>query len=335
MGIITLNDILAVCRDDFKAKYAVLKKEYKATLETNKAQYMPGAPRALADQEAKDKFENDCAALRAEVKEFAKPYFDNLRESEYLKVSKIDVVTLERMKAVSQLPLSAAEIGILQQKFAPKGDEYWEMRMIAELAEKNGLNPMQYLNSAALDVKLDVLSQLETQLDGLLAEYDGEFKYGTEVLLNDSVLLRAENVYTNGWKNADMEDADVARRAYWQLKGKTPVEQGIGLMNLYRNATEGVKRALFYEIAQDDSIIDSGAIRFAGLSDEFELFKSGDYEQYSAARDSMKKVMVATKSEDVEEIAETMAENKFFNVMLKNAAKNNSHVQEYIEGAEH
>lgn len=332
MSIITLNDILAVCRDDFKAKYTALKKEYEATLETNKTQFMPGAPRTVADQTAKDKFENDCATLREEVRAFAKPYFEEMREDEYAKVQKIDTVTLEKLKVISDLPLSAAELGVLQQRFAPKGTEYWEMRVLAEAAEKNGLNPMQYLNSATLDTKLDILSQEEAQLEQLLSEYDGAFKYQTEVLLSDPILLRAERIYTSGWANSDLEDAEVARRAFWQLKGKSPVEQGIGLMNVFRNATESVKEALFYEIARDGSIIDSGALRYAGIEKEFEAFKSGSYEAYTSARDGMQKVMVATSKDEVASVAESMEGNKFFNVMLKNATEKNIHVSDYFQG---
>lgn len=332
VNIIGLSGILAVARDDFKVKYKALKKGLEAELKANVDRYRGSDYGKVKDQEEKEKFERSVQALRKETREFVKPYFEDMREDEYAKVQKIDTATLEKLKVLSDLPLSAAELGVLQQRFAPKGNEYWEMRVLAEMAEKNGLNPMQYLNSATLDTKLDILSQEEAQLEQLLAEYNGEFKYGTEVLLSDQILIRAEKVYTNGWANSDMEDAEVARRAFLQLKGKSPVEQGIGLINVFRNATESVKEALFYEIAKDDSIIDSVALRYAGMEKEFEAFKSGSYEAYTSARDGMQKVMVATSKEEVASVAESLGENKYFNMMLKNATEKNIYVSDYFLG---
>lgn len=330
MDIVSVCDILTVARDNFKAKYNAFKAEFEETMRKAKENYKPGSEYYnIESEKAKSKFESSVLALREEVREFAKTNIDDLREDEIAEVKKIDTASMEKLRAVSDLPLSAAELEILQQRFAPNG-EYWATREIASMAEKNGLNPMQYLNSATLDVKLDVLSQLEGQLEKMLSEYDGGVKYQTEVLLHDSVLLRAENVYTSGWKSVEMENADVARRAFVQLKSKSAVEQGIGLSNICRNATPEVKTAIFYEMIQDNMHTYDDALKFAGLLDEFNAFKSGDYDEYSKARSGIEKTMVATTIEEVANIANGLNENKYYNNMLKSAAEKNEHINDYL-----
>lgn len=327
-NILFVTSTMGIARDEFKRKYLEHKAEYEKAIERIKANYKPNSE--LFEKEtkkAKEKFDLAVDEERAKVREFVLPEVDDLRQMEYKVVEQIDTVSMGKISAIAGLPMTASELGVLQKRFAPNG-EYWPTRMIADIAEKNGLSPSQFLESASLDTKLDVLSQLENQLNKLLENYNGEHRYQTEVLLCDSILMRAERIYTNGW-NVEMEDIQVARRAYLQMKGKSPAEQGIALSNIFGNTTPAIKRALFFEIANDGTI-DEGALKWAGLQDEFNAYKEHEHSTYMQAREGMEKTLTAKSKDEVASVADGLKENEFYNEMLKAVSESNIYVNEYL-----
>ncbi len=331
-NISTVIDILTVARNEFKSKYENLKKEYDKEVKEIQRDFKPNTPRYNEEmQKAKQRLEMQIEEERQEVRKFTIHNIDDLMDDEVATVRRIDTIAMEKLSAVANLPLTATEISILQERFAPNG-EYWATRMIGDLAEKNGLKPSQFLQSATLDTKLDILRQLKEQTEKLLVEYDGEPRYQTEVLLADAVLARAERIYTNGHMGKCMEDEQIARRAFVQLKGKSIVEQGIGLQNILNNTTEETKRALFFEIANNTKgiNIDDSALRWAGYLDEFEAYKKKEHSDYQKARKAFDKVITAGSKEEVESVAVRMGENKYFNNMLQGAKNTSKYVETYL-----
>lgn len=329
-NISVVTDILTVARDSYKNQYDALKKAYELEVKQIKQDFKSGTPRYNEELEnAKFAFENNVDRIRKEAKDFTTNHFEELRENELAKVRRIDTDSMAKLSAVANLPLSAAELSVLQDKYAPKG-EYWATRMIADLAEKNGLKPSQFLQTATLDTKLNVLQQLEGQLDKLLAEYDGEVRYDTLVLLHDEILMRAERTYMNGWALSDLEDSQVARRLFLQLNGKNVAEQGIALQNIANNTTPEVKRALFFEMENHPGIVESGAMRWAGIADEFESYQKNEHKSYTDAKKAIDKAVTATSKEEIEQIANELGENTYFQKMLSGASESNIHVSEYL-----
>lgn len=323
-------DLFTVVRDAYKSKYKQHLIQYKERLKDIETNYKSNSPFYKQEkQRAKEEFELAVEKERKEAKEFIGEAVEQLRQDEVFHVRQIDVETMQKLNAISDMPLSAEELSVLQKRFAPHG-EYWATRKLAVLAEKNGLKPSQFENSASLHTKLDILSQLEGQLDKLLSDYNGEQHYRTEVLLCDSVLQRAERTYCNGWQNADMEDEAVARRAFVQLKGLTPIEQGIALQNLFNNTTKELKNAIFFEMANHEGIVETAAIRWAGLEAEFEAYKSGQYKDYEIARKAIDKVRIAEGKVAVEKIAEPLKENPYFMDMLNRESDSNMNVGAYL-----
>lgn len=330
MKISDVVDFLTIGRDTFKSKYEEHKKAYQTEVKQIKRDFNPNTQRYNDEMKlAKEKFEANVQTAREEVKNFVLPQIDELRESELAKVRKIDTDAMQKLSAVSNLPLSAAELSVLQNRYAPKG-EYWATRMIADMAEKNGLKPSQFLQTATLDTKLNVLQQLEGQLDKLFTEFDGTVRYDTLVLLHDEILMRAERVYNNGFAFSDMEDSQVARRLFLQLKGKSVAEQGIGLSNIMNNTTPEIKRALFCEMENNAGIIENGALRWAGLADEFESYQKNEHKNYTAAKKAIDKVTSATSTEEIGKIADELGENTYFKKMLSDASEMNVNIAKYL-----
>lgn len=334
MNISNVTDILTVARDSYKTQYDAFKKAYETELRQIKQDFKSGTARYNEELEkVRFAFDDNVNRLRKQAKDYTTKSFEELRESELAKVRRIDTDAMAKLSAVSNLPLTAAELSVLQDRYAPRG-EYWATRMIADLAEKNGLKPSQFLQTATLDTKLNVLQQLEGQLDKLLAEYNGEVRHDTLVLLHDEILMRAERTYTNGWALSDLEDSQVARRLFLQLKGKSIAEQSVGLMNVMNNTTPEVKRALFFEMENHPGTIENGALRWAGLADEFESYQKNEHKSYTDAKKAIDKVVTATSKEEVEQIASGLGENTYFQKMLSGASESNIHVNEYLLGTQ-
>lgn len=330
MNISNVTDILTVARDSYKNNYDSFKKAYDVEVKQVKQDFRAGTARYNEELEkARFAFDDNVERLRKEAKDITTKQFDELRESELAKVRKIDTDAMQKLSAVSNLPLSAAELSVLQNRYAPRS-EYWATRMIADMAEKNGLKPSQFLQTATLDTKLNVLQQLEGQLDKLLAEYNGEVKYDTLVLLHDEILMRAERVYNNGFAFSDMEDSQVARRLFLQIKGKSVAEQAIALQNIMNNTTPEIKRALFCEMENNAGIIEDGALRWAGLADEFESYQKKEHKDYTAARKAIDKVTSATSTEEIGKIADELGENTYFKKMLSDASEMNVNIAKYL-----
>lgn len=148
----------------------------------------------------------------------------------------------------------------------------------------------------------------------------------------DSALQRAERTYLNGWENADLEDEQVARRAFSRLKHLSVIEQGIALQNLMNNTTPELKRAFFYEMARNEGSVENAAMQWAGIDKEFEAYKKGESKDYSEARKWIDKTRAAKDKKEIAEIADTLQENAYYMDMLKRESENNPMVAEYLNG---
>ncbi len=323
-------DIMAVARDSYKGRYKEHLNRYNEQMKTIKDNYKPGTPFFNEEKKkAKEEFEAAVNKERVAVKNFVNEAVEDLRQDEIFKVRQIDSEVMNKLNAVKDLPLSAEELSILRSRFAKNG-EYWPTRFLAVMAEKNGLRPSQFENSASLHTKFDILGQLETQLDNLLSGYNGDFHYRTEVLLCDSALQRAERTFLNGWENAEMEDEQVARRAFSRLKNLSIIEQGIALQNLMSNTTPELKKAFFYEMARNEGSVEVAAMRWAGIETEFEAYKNGDYKDYSEARKWLDKTRVAKSETEVAEISDALKDNSYYMNMLKRESESNPMIADYL-----
>ena len=243
-------------------------------------------------------------------------------------MQKVDVETLQKLNAVSNIPVTAEEISILQRKYDPTGNNYWVGRFLADLAERNGIPGIQINNGASIETKLDVLQQLEDQAKRMISEYDPDkHDYRIHALLADSVLMRAENVYTCGWQVGELEDEQVARRAFLQLKGQNTISQGIGLMNILRNANNSLKNALFYEISNGGKFSES-ALEWAGCLDEYNAFLDNHVTDYRNAKQAMQKLRTTEDEKEFSNVVKDMYKNDYFRDMFSREKSENITINE-------
>lgn len=330
-NIINLIDSLTVARDSYKRMYDTHNNSYKKALDGIKNDFKPNTERYKEEVAKADlTFKNDVQKAKKEVMDFIIPQIEDLRNYELSKVRVIDTDALEKINAISNIPISSTELLVLQKRFSGNVSNYWADRMLINIAEKNGIKPSIFFKEADIDTKINVLNQLEEQLDKMFNEYNGEATYNNLVLLCDSVLHKAEKEYTSGHAAESMENNQLAKRILTQLKGKSTAEQGIALQNLMKNATPEVKKALFYEMTMNEGVVNKDSIKFAGITDTYNDYKTKEHALYSEARTMIENSLKAKSLEEVKEIAERMEENPYYSNMLKKSETANVYVNDYL-----
>ena len=329
IDITRIIDELTVLRDTFKSKREEISRQYKESQKYLKENFIANSVQYQAEeQRIKQEYQERINEARANATNFLITELDKLREVEISRVQKVDIETLQKINAVSNIPVTAEEISILQRKYDPTGNNYWVGRFLADLAERNGIPGIQINNGASIETKLDVLQQLEDQAKRMISEYDPDkHDYRIHALLADSVLMRAENVYTGGWKMGELEDEQVARRAFLQLKGQNTISQGIGLMNILRNANNSLKNALFYEISNGGKFSES-ALEWAGCLDEYNAFLDNHATDYRNAKQAMQKLRTTEDEKEFSNVVKDMYKNDYFRDMFSREKSENITINE-------
>lgn len=331
-NISCLIDDLTVLRDSFRTKYDNRKKELDKEIKQLKNDFRPGKRLNDEIQSAKERFEKDIDSIRKEASGFIKPNIESIRTYEMARVRAIDTGIMEKLQSISNIPISGRELAVLKERFAPN-DEFWPSKMISHIAEKNGLNPEDFVQTASLDVKLGVLEDLERQTEQLIGSYDGNATYSNLVLLADSALMKAENTYLNGFENANLKNSQLARRVVAMIRHKNVADQGIALMNALNNADPQFKTELFYEMAKQNTV-PVEARRFARIEKEYQAFINGELSAYKQAKKAIQEAVRAENIEDVKSIAETMIDNTYFEQMLEESQTENFHISEFLTSGE-
>lgn len=342
-----LTNLLRAIRIDYQHTFKQALETKKQELATLQRDYVRNTP-TYAAKEKEIEFNFDVAVVQARQKaaEKASEEIEDLRQWEKARVGRIDEVALSKINSLRSVPLTTSE---LKQVLANCGSSnYWVQRAVASLCEENGVPVTELPLSASLDTKLSVLSQLEEQLDKMLANYDPdprkqgrEFMEARFLYLNDDILKNSVNIYTNNVQ--DLSEADAATRAYYKIKAMSgQMSKAVAISNSLRNLKkQDAKNMLLYRLATDDSIR-SEAYEVAGIADEMAEWKGGrKAERYLRAvklTDNLK------TTQDVEKIESTLRDyagrvemgsepvNEFVRGQIVKAYKKNSFIGKALDG---
>lgn len=322
-----LIDALRIARDDFKSKALIVFKEREERLDTINRDYRQGSPtQQLELNKMEEKYDKQMEKIRGEATEFVNSYFTDAREYETKRVKKFDVVTLNSIKAISDLPISYSELVILNDYYG-KDRNYWVEKMLVEIAEKNGVPADKLGLEASLETKLDIISQLEQQFIELINNFDGKATYKNGAYLHDAILTKAEQQYRNGLKSDNSEQ--LAHQLFGLVTSKGTVnEQGVAINNIIRNADEMTKLEFMYLVS--NSSISDEAVMCSGYYSLFEEFKSKTANEYEKAKEVMKSIKQAKTVKEVENMMQGMENNCFINEMLENEKSNYTTIREYL-----
>lgn len=331
-----LTTDLMVYTIDYKTQYDKIKKEFKKALQDIEDGYKPGP---LKDEKIKgvsDSFNKQFTDLRLAYADKCTKDIETVRELERDKISVISETKLAKLKAISDIPLTAEEMAALidTYKFS---DDYWCERYIKTIAEKNGFDASSTME-ADFATKMSVLDQLQQQSEEMLKYYDGMDQRDGE--------LRQKTVYLNH-SNAVMENAmkiwygecnvisdeELANKAFLTVRSKqTDVEKGIAMSNVLRNAKGEARNELLFALATDNSI-SQFAYQLSGFNEELVAFRSGKARAYAEAKEVIKEAEKFTDSEIARAFLNSHSNNEFVLGLAKSSAQKNNVFKTFVAEA--
>lgn len=332
-----LTTYLRVLTIDYRGQFDRLKKELQEALQRIEDSYKPGVLKDKEISNAKNSFEKQLAILRQEYAKHCTEEIEKVREYEKEKISVISEAKLAKLRAISDIPLTAEEMAALidTYKFS---DDYWCERYIKTIAEKNGFDASSTME-ADFATKMSVLDQLQRQSEEVLKFYDGMDQKDAE--------LRQKTVYLNH-SNAVMENAmkiwygecnvisdeELANKAFLTVRSKqTDVEKGLALSNVLRNAKGTARNELLYMLSTDNSI-SQFAYQLSGFNEELMTFRNGKANEYLEAKNIVKEAEKFTDTKIAGAFLKSRSNNEFVYGLAKSAARKNNVFKAFIAEAE-
>lgn len=244
-SMVELKNALKVTRDTYKSKYRQAKQEKAVSVKDAKEKFI----NKQLDEELQKinaDFDDSVSKLRQEAVDYAIPLFQDLKKQETSKVAKFDLDRVNKLLAISNLPISTREAVLLANEYG--GKDYVSDKVLLDILEKNHIpsytESFAHLNKN-IDGKLEIIEDLETQFCDLLDNYADDENYRHEILLSDDRLESALRDFNNG---VVVENEDAMQTAINELKeigaGESSIEQAFRVRNLYNGSSAETKQAI-------------------------------------------------------------------------------------------
>ena len=320
--------------EEYKMLYDGLVSAKERELKELRDNYKPGS-KLLAEKkkQAEESFNSSMTRLKVRAADSALTDIEELRKQELQRVQYINEPLLAKIRAVANIPMTTLELKAFADKIGAKGD-YWAGRMLADIAERNGIEATEVGIESTLDTKMSILDQLTDQLNKILKYYgtnDPDERANVNYLyLSDTILERAKQMY--GGKVGKLSDSQKADKAYFTVRTQhTDIQQGIAIANVLRNAKGEVKNMILCRLAEDNGI-SSMAAEFSGHWEEIASFKNGLAREYRDAEKVMDNIRRLKDKTVIEQTAAGMEENSFFGDMFEKEQKTNLALYEALHG---
>ena len=332
-----LTTDLMIFTIDFKGQFDRLKAELNKALEDIENTYKNGSAKDEKIKAVKESFAKQFTDLRLEYAKNCTESIGDVREAEREKISVINESKLAKLKAISDIPLSAEEMVSLidSYKFS---DDYWCERYVKMIAEKNGFCADGVME-ADYSVKMSVLDQFQQQAEEMIMYYDGMDRKDSEwrqrtvwMNLSEDVMNNALSIWYGKYNIAS--DNELADKAYLTIKSKqTDVEKSIALNNVLRNSTGETRNALLTAIAMDNDISQS-VYRLSGFNEELMAFRNGKAKEYLEAQKIVKEAEAIADQETRGEYLKFNSGNEFLYGLVKSSAKKDNVFKSFIAECE-
>jgi hypothetical protein len=325
MNISELTRLLASERIMYKTDFDKLTADRDSKLKQIDKEFNKGTPRYTAEKaKVNNDFTKAVEGLRTASKKNVIPEFTKMLDHEKAKVLKVDNILMSKVSMlVNNTTLTPMETQLLIEEFG--GKDYHVDKLLKSTAEQNGLliDGLTSVNlSADYDTKVSILGQLQSQYESFISDYDGKPNATTIVLLDDTVLQRAESLYNGKSDTTDTaEPQNIARTVMSLIKSKdnNPISQGMILKNALANANEAVKSEILTRIATSD--ISSIALEFANVTDSLQAFKNKELTEYSTAQKAFNDMENASTIESGSAVLKANKDNKYLSDMVNEATK--------------
>lgn len=322
--------------EEYKKKYDEIHMTRERELKEANDTYKPGC-KALIDrvEQIKNACDSALTRLKVESADRALQDVEALRQQELERVQAINEPLLAKIRAVADVPMTSLELSAFAQKINAKGD-YWAARMLADIAERNGIDTADIGIESTYDTKMSILDQLTDQLNSIFKYYGTNDNTGMELTkvkflyLSDEIIDRARKMY--GGKIGKLSDNEKADKAYFTVRTQqTDIQKGIAIANVLRNAKGAVRNLILCKLAEDNTI-SSMAAEFSGRMEEIAEFKNGKAVEYRQAENTIRNIRKMKDVTTIEQTAAGMAENTFFEDMFTKEKRQNIALAELLYG---
>ena len=328
-----LTNLISASCIAFKADAEQIYKDRDARIQEIKETFKQTSPQYQASiEQAKEQAEKQLMQARVDYSKDVLQMATEIEDAETTAMWKVNRDKLADIKAISDLPLTVAEISAMNDKY---GSDYWCNRALSNIAEKNGIDISEIGIEPSFDVKMDVLHQCTNSFCTFLTDYQprtGSRPRTTEelkidVAVSNEVMQRANLLYSG--KINELSNDEIVSKSLLNLKSqRTEMEVGVSLGNILRNTKSkvDVRNRLLCEVSQDANI-SSLSVELSGFADEINSFKNGRATKYRQAEAVISSMMDADKDFIMQRIEENK-DNEFFAGMMNNEAKKNSTIKE-------
>lgn len=321
--------------EEYKKRYDEIQRTRERELKEAKENYKEGSKMLIERVEhIKETCDSTLTRLKVEAADRALQDVEALREQELFRVQTVNEPLLAKIRAISNIPMTALELKAFSAKIGAKGD-YWASRALADIAEQNGIDPEEIGIESTYDTKMSVLDQLTDQLNRIFKYYGTndpeERPKVNHMYLNDTIIERAKQMY--GGKVGRLSDSQKADKAYFTVRTQfTDIQKGIAISNVLRNAKGEVRNMLLCRLAEDNTISNMAA-EFSGHYDEIASFKNGKAAEYREAERAMQNIRKVKDKTIIEQTAAGMEDNTFFGDMFAKEQKQNADLYETLNRA--
>lgn len=323
--------------ENYKREFDGIQKAKEIELKEARENFKEGS-KMLTDklQSVQSACDSALTKLKIETADRALRDIEALREQELFRVQSINEPLLAKIRAISNIPMTALELKAIGAKYGVKGD-YWANRALSDAAESNGIDPAEIGIESTFDTKMMVLDNLTEHLNNVIKYYGENNPLVPEeeklkvnyVYFSDNVMERTKLIY-DGKLNAS-SDSQKADKAYFTvMTQQTDIQKGIAISNVLRNAKGEVKNMLLCKLAEDSNISDMAA-KFSGHYDEIARFKNGKAAEYREAEKAMQNILKMKDKTVIEQKAAELEENTFFGDMFAREQKVNADLWDILD----
>lgn len=280
-----LTFVLKAIRVNFQGTTTQAFNEKKQALKDLKANYLQGGQEYVKRQREIDKaYTTALVSAKKRATEQGQGEINDLKEYELTKIGRMpsDGNTMQTLKALSNVPLSQAELQVLAEQ--TKGN-YWQQKILHKLAEDNGIEPESIGLSNGIDSRLNVLDELSDQLNDMIENFNPsghdltpEQRKARFLLLNDDILNNAISMF-NGDSSGTQQGLSRAEKAYIRIHAADGYSKaGLIEQSMRSIKKESDRNELLYKLAMDTAITDDVA-DMSGIGAELQEWRTGGKSQ--------------------------------------------------------
>ena len=267
---------IIVARDYFTSSYERILEEHEENEKQITLNYI-GAKKAEMRQVEQDSFDQKLQSLRSEFTDAINKSTGEVERELNKEISSPFTLPMFTNLLTSGMPVTESELKVM---YAENGGSYWLDKLFSTIADKNGIQGIEFPASA--DVVYAVLDSIRSEADDLSKNWKGEKETGVmeRMLLHDTRLNKWTETATKGIQVTFTPEQKAQRYVSTMQQATAPFEKLVAFHNVMRNldGDEDTKQLVLYQVAHDDKLYNTSLIPYIGsdYKKQLEAYHNGE-----------------------------------------------------------